>query len=55
MFEKLRSPRRRDLRPSLDPLEERALLNAAPLQLERRVSAHVFAAKHHNLSGPFHK
>ena len=31
MFEKVRSPRRRDLRPSLDPLEERALLNAAPL------------------------
>ena len=39
MFEKVRSPPRRDLRPSLDPLEERALLNAAPLQLERRVSA----------------
>ena len=52
MFEKLRSPRRRDLRPSLDPLEERALLNAAPLQLEGRVSAHVFAAKHHNLRQP---
>ena len=31
MFEKVRSPRRRDLRPSLDPLEERALLNATPL------------------------
>jgi hypothetical protein len=31
MFEKVRSPRRRDLRPSLDRLEERALLNAAPL------------------------
>jgi len=31
MFEKVRSPRRRDLRPSLDPLEERALLNAATL------------------------
>ena len=31
MFEKVRSPRRRDLRPSLDALEERALLNAAPL------------------------
>ena len=31
MFEKVRSPRRRDLRPSLDPLEERALLNAASL------------------------
>ena len=52
MFQKLRSPRRRDLRPSLDPLEERALLNAAPLQLEGRVSAHVFAAKNHNLMLP---
>jgi hypothetical protein len=52
MFEKLRSPRRRDLRPSLDPLEERALLNAAPLQLAGRVSAHVFTAKHHNLRQP---
>src|SRR5271165_3283780 len=31
MFEKVRSPRRRDVRPSLDALEERALLNAAPL------------------------
>jgi hypothetical protein len=45
MFEKLRSPRRRDLRPSLDSLEGRALLNAAmphPMQ-QVRAPAHVSA------------
>jgi hypothetical protein len=49
MFQKTRSPRRRDLRPSLDSLEERALLSAAPLYAlhDVRVPAHVVDAKSH--------
>ncbi len=49
MFQKPRSPRRRDLRPSLDPLEDRALLSAAPLHAihDVRVPAHVVDAKSH--------
>ncbi len=48
MFERLHSSRRRDLRPSLDSLEERALLSAGlPHHVhEVRVSADVIAAKH---------
>jgi uncharacterized membrane protein len=47
MFQKIRSPRRRALRPSLDALEGRALLNAAPLHHgpHARVAAHVFDAQ----------
>jgi hypothetical protein len=48
MFRTARSPRRRDLNPSLDSLEGRALLNAAmprPAHLAH-VDAHVAHAKH---------
>lgn len=49
MFQKRRSPRRRELRPSLNPLEERALLNAAPVHPvpHLRVPAQVADAKLH--------
>ncbi|HZW29856.1 MAG TPA: hypothetical protein VFF52_04060 [Isosphaeraceae bacterium] len=49
MFQNRRSPRRRQLHPSVDPLEGRALLNAAmPHHApEHRVPAHVFDAKTH--------
>jgi hypothetical protein len=59
MFQKPRSPRRRDLRPSLDSLEGRALLSTVPLHAmhDVRVPAQVVHAKHHTdakaaLSGP---
>jgi hypothetical protein len=44
MFQKLRSSRRRQLHPSLDSLEGRALLNAAmpPRATPIPVPAHVF-------------
>ena len=53
MFRKVRSPRRRDLRPSLDSLEGRTLLNAAmPRPVHHaHVDAHVADAKH-NHPGP---
>ncbi len=49
MFQKPRSPRRRDLRPSLDSLEDRALLSSMPMHAmhDVRVPAHVIDAKHH--------
>ena len=49
MFQKRRSPRKRDLLPSLNSLEDRALLNASPLHPvhDVRVSAQVFDAKNH--------
>jgi uncharacterized membrane protein len=53
MFRKARSPRHRDLNPSLNSLEGRALLNAAmarPVHLAH-VDAHVADAKHHH-EGP---
>jgi uncharacterized membrane protein len=50
MFRKTRSPRHRDLRPSVDTLEGRALLNAAmPHDLHKaHVAAQVADAKHNN-------
>ncbi len=50
MFQKRRSPRRRDLRPSLNPLEDRALLNAAPMHPMHHLSgpAQVADVKHHD-------
>jgi hypothetical protein len=49
MFQKLRSPRRRQLHPAVDSLEGRALLNAAmPRHVhQHHVPAHVFAAQPH--------
>ncbi len=50
MFERLRSSRRRDLRPSLDSLEERALLSTGlPYHVhEVSVSADLITAKHNS-------
>ena len=47
MFQSFRSSRRRDIRPSVDSLEERALLNAAIPHFQRGLAMHaeVFAAK----------
>jgi uncharacterized membrane protein len=49
MFQKARSPRRRDLNPSLDSLEGRALLNVAmPRPLHHgHAEVHVEARRHH--------
>ena len=51
MFQKRRSPRRRDLLPSLNPLEELALLNGAPVHPMHhlRVLCQVADAKHHEV------
>jgi hypothetical protein len=48
MFQKARSPRRRDLNPSLDSLEGRTLLNAAMMRPvhHAHVAAHVSEARH---------
>jgi uncharacterized membrane protein len=50
MFAKTRSPRRRDLRPSLDSLEGRALLNGSmPSHVhDLHVPTHVVDVKHQN-------
>jgi uncharacterized membrane protein len=51
MFQKQRSSRRRQLHPSLDSLEGRALLNAAMPQLVTtvRAAAHVSVTKHDSI------